>query len=51
MTTGVAPAAFLLGAGEGEGGWFADSLLDYKVTGDETHGQLAPAEVGATSPV
>jgi quercetin dioxygenase-like cupin family protein len=55
VTTGVAPAAFLLGAEEGEGVWFADSLLSYKVTGDETHGQLALAEVraprGSGSPV
>jgi quercetin dioxygenase-like cupin family protein len=47
MTTEVAPAAFLLGSDEGEGVWFADSLLSYKVTGDETHGQLALAEVRA----
>ena len=55
MTTGVAPAAFLLGADEGEAVWFADSLLTYKVTGVETHGQLALAEVraprGSGSPV
>ncbi len=55
MTTEVAPAAFLLGSDEGEGVWFADSLLSYKVTGDETHGQLALAEVraaqGSGSPV
>ncbi len=55
MTTGVAPAAFLVGPDEGEGVWFADSLVSYKVTGDETHGQLALAEVraprGSGSPV
>jgi quercetin dioxygenase-like cupin family protein len=55
MTTEVAPAALLLGTDEGEGVWFADSLLSYKVTGDETHGQLALAEVraprGSGSPV
>jgi len=48
MTTEVAPAAFLVGPDEGEGVWFADSLLSYKVTGDETHGQLALAEVRAS---
>ncbi len=55
MTTEVATPAFLLGSDEGEGVWFADSLLSYKVTGDETHGQLALAEVraprGSGSPV
>jgi len=55
MTTGVAPAAFVVGPDEGEGVWFADSLLRYKVTGDETRGQLALAEVraprGSGSPV
>ena len=55
MTTELAPAATLLGSDEGEGVWFADSLLRYKVTGDETHGQLALAEVraprGSGSPV
>jgi quercetin dioxygenase-like cupin family protein len=55
VTTDVAPAAFLLGSDEGEEVWFADSLLSYKVTGDETHGQLALAEVraprGSGSPV
>jgi len=55
MTTEVAPAALVLGPDDGEGVWFADSLLRYKVTGDETHGQLALAEVraprGSGSPV
>jgi quercetin dioxygenase-like cupin family protein len=50
MTTEVAPAAFLLGTDEGEGVWFADSLLSYKVTGDETHRQLR-APRGAGSPL
>jgi hypothetical protein len=45
MTTEVAPTALLLGTDEGAGVWFADSLLSYKVTGDQTHGQLALAEV------
>jgi len=55
MRTTAAPAAFLVGTDEGEGIWFAGSLLSYKVTGDETHGQLALAEVrapyGSGSPV
>jgi quercetin dioxygenase-like cupin family protein len=55
MTTEVAPAAVVLASDEGEAVWFADSLLRYKVTGDETHGQLALAEVraprGSGSPV
>lgn len=55
MTTEMAPLAVLLGSDEGEGVWFADSLLRYKVTGDETHGQLALAEVraprGSGSPI
>ncbi len=55
MTTGLAPTAFLLGPDEGEGVWFADSLLRYKVTGDESGGKLALAEVraprGSGSPV
>jgi quercetin dioxygenase-like cupin family protein len=55
MTTEVAPTILLLGSEEGEGVWFADSLLRYKMTGDETHGQLAQAEVraprGSGSPV
>ena len=40
---------------EGEGVWFADNLPSYEATGDETHGQLALAEVraphGSGSPV
>jgi len=55
MTTEVTPAALLVGPEEGEGVWFADSLLRFKVTGAETRGQLALAEVhaprGAGSPV
>jgi len=55
MTTEVAATAFLRGSDEGEGVWFADSLLSYKVTGEETHGKLALAEVcaprGSGSPV
>lgn len=47
MTSRLAPAPGVLGPGEGEAVWFADSLLHYKVTGDETHGQLALAEVRA----
>jgi len=55
VTTEVAPPALVLGSDEGEGVWFADSLLRYKVTGVETHGLLALAEVraprGSGSPV
>lgn len=54
MTHKVTSDAYVLGADEGEAVWFADSLLSYKVTGDQTHGQLAVAEVrapeGAGSP-
>ena len=55
MTTDVEPTVLRLGSDEGEGVWFADSLLNYKVTGHETYGQLALAEVraprGSGSPV
>lgn len=55
MTTEVAPPALLLRSAEGETVRFADSLIRSKVTGDETHGRLALAEVrasrGSGSPV
>ncbi|MGO8870155.1 MAG: quercetin 2,3-dioxygenase [Acidimicrobiales bacterium] len=47
MTLEVTPKGYVLGAGQGESLWFADSLLSYKVTGDQTQGQLAVAEVRA----
>ncbi len=47
MTTRVASEGFILRLDEGEAVWFADSLLNYKVTGEHTHGQLALAEVRA----
>jgi quercetin dioxygenase-like cupin family protein len=54
VTLHVTPDGYLLGAGEGEALWFADSLLTYKTTGDQTSGRLAVAEVtaakGAGSP-
>ena len=54
MTLQVAPGGYLLDAGFGESVWFADSLLTYKTTGEQTSGQLALAEVhaprGAGSP-
>ena len=54
MTLQVASDGYLLDAGEGEALWFADSLLTYKATGDQTAGGLAMAEVtapkGAGSP-
>jgi quercetin dioxygenase-like cupin family protein len=47
VTTRVAPEAYVCGPDEGEALWFADSLLSYKVTGDQTHGLMALAEVHA----
>ena len=48
------PAGYLLDAHQGEALWFAESLLTYKTTGEQTCGQLALAEVhaprGAGSP-
>ena len=55
MTTEVAPPATLLRSAVGETVRFADGLIRYKVTGDETHGHLALAEAraprGSGSPV
>lgn len=54
MTLEVGSSGYVLEEEQGETVWFADSLLTYKVTGDETRGQLALAEVkaprGAGSP-
>jgi quercetin dioxygenase-like cupin family protein len=54
MTLQVASDGYVLDAGEGESLWFADSLLTFKVTGHQTAGGLALAEVrapkGAGSP-
>lgn len=47
MTLSVAQDGYLLNAGDGEALWFADSLLTYKTTGDQTAGGLALAEVTA----
>jgi quercetin dioxygenase-like cupin family protein len=47
MTLQVAADGYLLDAGDGEALWFADSLLTYKSTGDQTAGGLAVAEVSA----
>lgn len=54
MTLNVPPTGYALSDDQGEALWFADSLCTYKVTGDQTRGQLALAELraprGAGSP-
>lgn len=47
MTLHVAPRDYQLDPGEGEARWFADGLLTYKTSGDQTSGPLALAEVNA----
>jgi quercetin dioxygenase-like cupin family protein len=47
MTLEVGPGGYLLSAGDGEHLWFADGLLTYKATGDQTRGMLAIAEIRA----
>jgi quercetin dioxygenase-like cupin family protein len=47
MTLEVGPGGYLLSAGDGEHLWFADGLLTYKATGDQTRGMLAVAEIRA----
>lgn len=47
MTLGVGTGGYVLGAGEGEALWFADGLLTYKTTGDQSGGGLTVAEVAA----
>lgn len=47
MTLEVGPGGYLLSAGDGEHLWFADGLLTYKTTGDQTRGMLAVAEMRA----
>ncbi len=54
MTLDLAAGAYVLEAGEGEALWFADALVSYKATGNETNDGLTVAEVraprGAGSP-
>ncbi len=47
MTLEVGPGGYVLEADEGEPLWFAGSLLSYKITGDQSNGHLALAEVRA----
>ena len=47
MTLEVGPGGYLLSEGDGEHLWFADGLLTYKATGDQTRGMLAVAEMRA----
>lgn len=55
MTMHVSPGGYVLHAGEGEALWFADGLLIYKSTAEQTSGGLAVAEItapyGANSPL
>jgi quercetin dioxygenase-like cupin family protein len=54
VTLELAAEAYVLEATEGEALWFADSLVSYKTTGNETRGGMTVAEVraprGAGSP-
>jgi quercetin dioxygenase-like cupin family protein len=47
MTLRVGSAGYVLDRGAGEAVWFADSLVTYKTTGEQTAGGLALAEVTA----
>lgn len=47
MTLDVGSNGYRLADGEGEALWFSGGLLTYKITGAQTHGLLALAEVRA----